>query len=159
MKKSNKPNRKNYSSFNNIDARESDYLYITNSQIPNAGLGLYTAIPIAKNEIISLFRGEIISLDEANIRADKGHNKYFIEMLDGNIMDSMHVKCFAKYANDSKGLVKTEFKLNSIISLDDNNNICLIAKRDIQTGEEVFCSYGKKYWKAYEKELFSVQQS
>ncbi len=130
-----------------IDAKEVDYLYTENSQIPNAGKGLFTAIPIFKNEIISVFKGEILSDDEASDRAKKGLDNYFINMLDGSIMDSMHVKCFAKYANDAEGLVKTDFKLNAIITVDDNGNVCLVANRNINQGEEIFCKYGRKYWK------------
>jgi hypothetical protein len=134
-------------SFDRIDARESDYLYIAGSQIPGAGDGLYTAIPIWKHEIIAVFKGKMLSLDEADKRAKQGFNKYFINMSDGTIMDSMYVKCFAKYANDAEGLVKTGTGPNSVITLDDDNRVCLVAIRDIRAGEEIFCSYGKRYWK------------
>ena len=130
--------------FDRIDARESDYLYINSSQIPDTGNGLYTAIPIWKDEIICLFKGEILSTNEANERAQGGFYKYFVNMLDGSTMDSMHVKCFAKYANDAQGYVKTKFALNAIITIDDKSNVCLVAKSDIKAGEEIFCSYGKK---------------
>ena len=140
------------SPYTQIEARESDYLYTADSNIPNAGKGLFTAIPIWKDEIISLFKGEILSDDESKERAQKGNNKYFITMLDGSIMDSMHVKCFAKYANDSKGIVKSNFKINALITVDGKNNVCLVASRNIKIGEEIFCSYGKKYWKVYKKE-------
>ncbi|MEP7195498.1 MAG: SET domain-containing protein-lysine N-methyltransferase [Saprospiraceae bacterium] len=140
-------------SFDRIEAREATYLYISKSQIPNSGNGLYTAITIWKNEIISLFKGEIISSIEAKKREKKGQYKYFINRIDGTIMDSLNTKCFAKYANDSKGLVKSEFKLNSIITLDDEDNVCLVATRNIKVGEEIFCSYGKNYWKMYKKEI------
>jgi SET domain-containing protein len=158
MKSKKKNKQKTNPSIYQIEARESDYLYINNSQIPNTGKGLYTAIPIMKDEIISLYKGEILSYEEANERAEKGHDQYFIDTLDGNIMDSMHVKCFAKYANDTKGFVKTNFKLNSEITLDEDNNVCLVAKRDIDSGEEIFCSYGKTYWKEYEKKLLLTQK-
>ncbi len=134
-------------SFDRIDARESDYLYIAGSQIPGAGNGLYTAIPIWKHEIISLFKGKLLSQDEADQRAKAGHNQYFINMPDGTIMDSMHVKCFARYANDAEGPVKTGSGINSAITLDDDNHVCLVAIRDINAGEEIFCSYGKRYWR------------
>lgn len=58
-------------------------------------------------------------------------------------MDSMHVNCFAKYANDVVGAAKT----NAKISLDEQDNVCLVATRNISKGEEIFCSYGKRYWK------------
>ena len=50
---------------NTIDAPESDYLYLETSQIINAGKGLYTAIDIYKDEIISLFKGKILTENEA----------------------------------------------------------------------------------------------
>lgn len=40
---------------NKIQAEESDYLYIQTSQLPNSGKGLFTAIDIYKDEIISIF--------------------------------------------------------------------------------------------------------
>jgi uncharacterized protein len=134
-------------SFDRIDARESDYLYISGSQIPGAGDGLYTAIPIWKHEIIAVFKGEMLSQDEADKRAKQGFNRYFINMPHGTIMDSMHVKCFAKYANDADGMVKNGTGPNSVITFDDDNRVCLVAIRDLTVGEEIFCSYGKRYWK------------
>lgn len=129
-----------------IDAKETDYLFVKKSQIPDAGKGLFTTLPIYKNEIISMFKGELLSEEEAEIRAKNGANRYFINMLDGSIMDSMKVKCFAKYANDAEGLVKTEFSNNATITLDDDNNVCLVAMQDIVMEKEIFCSYGVKYW-------------
>jgi uncharacterized protein len=132
-----------------IDAKESDYLYVSESHIPGAGKGLFTSISIYKDEIISVFKGEMLSDDEAKVRAKNGDNKYFINMPDGTIMDSMNVKCFAKYANDAHGLVKTKFKINSRIILDNYDNVCVVANRDIIIGEEVYCNYGKQYWKKF----------
>jgi uncharacterized protein len=134
-------------SFDRIDALESDYLYITGSQIPGAGQGLYTAIPIWKHEIISIFKGKSLSEKEADQRAKAGLNQYFICMPDGSIMDSMNSRCFARYANDAEGRIKTGSGLNSVITLDDENHVCLVAIRDIRPGEEIFCSYGKRYWR------------
>jgi uncharacterized protein len=146
-------NENNYSTATSykIDAEEADYLYIHPSQIPNAGDGLYTAIAIYKDEVISLFKGEILTNDEAVHRAQTGKDGYFINMIDGTIMDSMKTMCFAKYANDADGITKTKFKVNAKISLDEEDNVCVIANRNIQIGEEIFCSYGKEYWKNFKK--------
>ena len=133
-------------SINTIDALESVYLYIGLSQLPSSGNGLLTAIDIYKDEVISLFKGEILTDAQALSRAKMGNDKYFISMLDGSIMDSMKVKCFAKYSNDAKGSLNSNFKNNSKIGLDENQNVCLIATRNIKSGEEIFCSYGKRYW-------------
>ena len=134
---------------NKIKANESDYLYINPSRISNSGKGLFTAITIYKDEIIAVFKGKILTETEAKAKAEKGNDKYFINLLDGTIMDSMPVKCFAKYANDATGFSKSDFKNNAKISLDESNKVCLIATRRIKQEEEIFCSYGKKYWKKH----------
>jgi uncharacterized protein len=82
-----------------ILAQETDYLYTQSSQIPHSGLGLFTAIPIYKEEIIAVFRGKILSLSQAKTIALQGNDRYFINLLNGKILDSMPVDCFAKYAN------------------------------------------------------------
>jgi uncharacterized protein len=130
-----------------IESNEIDYLYVRESQIPGSGNGLFTAISIYKDEVISIFDGEILSHKEAQRRATYGEDSCFINLPDGTIMDSMRVKCFAKYANDALGVVKTAFKINSKITLDENGNVCIVASRNILMGEEIFCSYGKAYWK------------
>ena len=132
-----------------IEAPESDYLYIQDSQIPNAGKGLFTAIDIYPNEIISLFKGEILTDEEAQKRVSEGNDRYFINMLDGSLLDSMNVDCFAKYANDAKAFSKSAFKNNSKITLDDDDNVCIVATKKIKSQQEIFCSYGAKYWKKH----------
>ncbi len=136
-----------------IDAKESDYLHTKISLIKNSGLGLFTAINIYKDEIISYFKGEILSQKEANLRASKGNDAYFINMIDGTVMDSMFTVCFAKYANDANGLHKSKWKVNSNICLDENAQVCIAASKNIRAGQEIFCSYGKKYWLNYRKML------
>jgi SET domain-containing protein len=138
---------------NAIEALESDYLYVALSQIPNSGNGLFTAIPIYKDEVISLFKGEILTEKQAKLRAQKGNDKYFINMINGSIMDSMKVKCYAKYANDAEGFSKSSrpgvIKNNAKISLDEDDNVCIIATKNIKITEEIFCGYGKSYWKKH----------
>ena len=138
-----------------IDADEADYLFIKKSQLPNAGNGLYTSITIFKDEIISVFKGKILTDIEARKRAQDNTDGYFINMLDGSIMDSNHVFCYAKYANDSQGLQKTPLPYNAEISLNDDEQVCLLAIKKIKPGEEIFCSYGKKYWKKFKNQLKS----
>ena len=54
-----------------IEAEESDYLYTDHSQIPNAGLGLFTAIKLFKGEQIAVFEGELLTHAEAKHRAER----------------------------------------------------------------------------------------
>jgi hypothetical protein len=134
---------------NIIQAPENVYLYKAVSQITNAGDGLYTAINIYKDEIIATFKGEKLTDALARKRAKKGNDQYFISMLDGSIMDSIKSTCLAKYANDAIGLGDSGFKNNSRIALDENDNVCIIANKIIKSGDEIFCGYGKRYWKKY----------
>ena len=138
---------------NTIDAQESDYLYIQTSQLPNSGKGLFTAIAIYKEEIISIFKGEMLSDFEADLRAKNKTNQYFMNLHNGSILDCRNTDCFAKYANDANGFsipkFRDNFKNNAKITLDENNNVCLMAIRKIKSGEEIFCDYGKKYWKKH----------
>ena len=138
---------------NKIQAEESDYLYIQTSQLPSSGNGLFTAIDIYKDEIISIFKGEILSDIEADSRAKNNANQYFMNLHNGSILDCKNTDCFAKYANDASGFsilkFRDNFKNNAKITLDDNNNVCLIAIRKIKYGEEIFCDYGKRYWKKH----------
>ncbi|HET6227254.1 MAG TPA: SET domain-containing protein [Bacteroidia bacterium] len=127
-----------------IDAAEEDYLFVQQSTIEGAGKGLFTAVDIYKDEVICLYKGEYLSPEESLKRALIGEDRYFINMVEGGVMDSMHVHCFAKYAND---VVGSTFKTNAKISLDEHDNVCIVATRKIKAGEEIFCSYGKRYWK------------
>ena len=134
---------------NNIKAKEDDYLYVKSSQLPHAGNGLFTAINIYKDETISVFKGEVLTESQIKFRVENGDDKYFISLLDGTIMDSMSVDCFAKYANDANCSSNAKFKNNAKIALDEDDNVCLTATRNIKSGEELFCSYGTRYWKKH----------
>lgn len=134
-----------------IHAPESDYLFITASQIPNAGKGLFTAIQIEQLEIVSVFKGKILTKKEVLRRIAENDDMYFMNMPDGSIMDCKNAKCFAKYANDAEGLTKTRFKNNCLITINDADEVCLVAMKKIKAGEELFCSYGSNYWSRFHK--------
>lgn len=129
-----------------IDAPEDDYLYADPSQILGAGLGLYTAIKIFKDEIIAVFDGELLTIQEIENRKKENRNAYFIDLVSGGVLDSMNTECFAKYANDANGSIKSNFKNNAFITLNEKDKPCIVATRAIKPGEEIFCSYGENYW-------------
>lgn len=135
-------------SYHQIDAAESDYLYVETSQLPDAGNGLFTAVDIFREERIAVFHGEKLTEAQAANRASKGLDQYFMVLPDGHILDCRTVTGFAKYANDATAL-PGEHKNNAKIAFDDQGHVCLIALKRIKAGEEVFCSYGKPYWKKH----------
>lgn len=129
---------------NSINAEESDYLYVKKSQLDNSGNGLFTAIAIYKDEIIAVFKGEILPKEQINSIITAGNDRYFMDLPNGNTLDCMHTEGFAKYANDASGLSKSMFRNNAQITLDENENVCLVALRNISSGEELFCDYGNR---------------
>lgn len=132
--------------YDSIELGEKEYLYVQPSQIPNAGSGLFTAIDIEEGEIVSKFIGEIITSEEANKRSELGDDDYFMMLPSGDTLDCKKTECFAKFANDAEG-IPSSFKNNTIITMDDDDNVVLVAKRNIKQGEEIFTGYGKVYWK------------
>jgi SET domain-containing protein len=132
--------------YEEIELPEEEYLYIQPSQIKNAGNGLFTSIDIECGEIISKFKGEVISDEEAKRRAYLGDDDYFMNLPSGETLDCKRTDCFAKFANDAEG-IPSNFENNSIITMDDDNNVVLLSDRDIKSGEEIFVGYGKSYWK------------
>jgi SET domain-containing protein len=134
--------------FETIDLDESDYLQSKPSQIPNSGMGLFTTIDIEPGEIISKFIGEILTAKEYRTRKAAGEDDYFMNLPSGKTLDCRMTKCFAKYANDAEGL-KTPFKNNSFISMNDEGDVVIVAKKPIRAGEEIFVSYGKNYWQNF----------
>ena len=91
------------------------------------------------------------------IRVVQSLDRYFMELPDGTTLDTMGVECFAKYANDAQGGSKGAWRNNAVITLDDNDRVCLRATRRILAGKEVLCGYGKRYWQRHgaEKRLGS----
>ena len=101
--------------------------------------------------MIAIFTGDILNDSQATECSEKRNDRYFIMMPDGSTLDSMNSDCFAKYANDASVNSETNSKNNSKIAFDDEGQVGLIALRKIKSGEEIFCSYGKVYWKKWLK--------
>ncbi|NDC30360.1 MAG: SET domain-containing protein [Bacteroidetes bacterium] len=129
-----------------LNLNEAEYLYISTSLIIGAGKGLFTAISIHKNELISIFKGELLHRKSASNRIKSKEDNFFMNLPNGKILDAKYTDCFAKYANDAKGVQSSSYKNNALITVNHKNQICLLAKVNIKAGSEIFCSYGKAYW-------------
>ena len=129
-----------------IDVEEAEYLYIEKSLITGAGQGLFTAIAIHKNEIISIFKGELLRGKSASNRIKLKEDNFFMNLPNRKILDAKNTDCFAKYANDANGIQSSVYKNNALITINHKNQVCLVAKTNIKPDSEIFCSYGKAYW-------------
>ena len=131
-----------------IDAPEWDYLYTETSVIPQAGLGLFTAIDIYAGEHIAEYTGRLLSDVESDRLIAQGKDDYFLMLPDGRILDAGgENKCAAAYANDARGIQRTAQRNNAFFDLTEDKRVVLVASRNIKAGSEILCAYGTRYWK------------
>ncbi len=123
-------------------------LKVKASQLPNAGKGLFTDKPIKKGEKIIEYLGEVIDWKE--------YEKRVLEDKDGYLFFINKKKCIdafstpqhkARYANDAAGLSRIKgLKNNADYEVVNKENCFIVARRDINAGEEIFVNYTKEYW-------------
>jgi len=124
-------------------------LEIKASGLPGAGQGLFTKTAIAKGTRIVEYKGTVTTWEEAKKDATNGYI-YFLKpnyVIDGRD----HPKSLARYANDAAGLVRAKDNGNNARFEADGLRVFLVATKDIKAGEEIFVSYGKKYWDTVRK--------
>jgi hypothetical protein len=137
-------------------------LYLAPSQIPNAGLGVYTKDFIAANSHIDEYIGEMYTFHPGG--------GYVLEYESGYYIDARkYPRCYMGMINDcefiSKKIIKKKKRRVDITPdayYDKNNNklftncefinklgerkVYVVSTRDIQPESELFISYGREYW-------------
>lgn len=119
-------------------------LKVKTSTIPGGGKGLFTKTFIPKASRIIEYTGTITTWEKVKDEAD---NAYIYFLKPNYVIDGRnHPKSLGRYANDAKGLVKTNGKSNNATFENDGLRVFMVASKDIQAGEEIFVEYGKSYW-------------
>lgn len=137
-------------------------LFIAPSQIPNAGLGVFTKDFIPANSLIDEYFGDIYSFNPGG--------GYVLELEPGHYIDARNYpRCYMGMINDcefipKKFIRKKKRKINVTppAYYDKNNNKLItncefinklsikksyvVSLIDIQPGSELFISYGSSYW-------------
>jgi hypothetical protein len=109
-------------------------LYISKSNIKNAGLGVFSGEFIKKYDIIGTYSGKN--------KCNDGDYTYIKS--NGKVIDASEFpRCYTAMINDSIG---TEFYNNCIFS-EDKNIVYIMAIQNIKENEELFISYGLYYWR------------
>ncbi len=120
------------------------YLEIKESNIPGAGLGLYTQVVIAKGTRIAQYKGRKRTWKEVK---NEGGNCYIFYVTRNHIIDAQNYKkSHARYINDASGIKKIKGLKNNTEFLRDGDKVFVEAIRDIPAGAELFVGYGKEYW-------------
>jgi hypothetical protein len=116
-------------------------LKIAKSRLKEAGLGLYTERPIAKNENVTGYTGE---------RTTEG-GPYVLEINSNLMIDAKKTNSAAgRYVNDCRAQNRRDGECrgnNTRFSFDYRNMKANVkATRNISPGEEIYVPYSRAYW-------------
>ncbi len=119
-------------------------LEVKESTLPGSGQGLFTKIFIAKGTRIIEYTGRITTWKEVK---NDWSNVYLYTVNSRHVIDARYrKKSLARYANDARGLSRIKGVTNNAEFLNEGLHAFVIAKKDIQPGDEIFVDYGKEYW-------------
>jgi uncharacterized protein len=122
-------------------------LVIKKSNLPEAGMGLFTTQKIPKGTRIVEYKGRIRTWKE--VQDDPRFNGYVFYIRPKTVIDAMRrKKAFARYANDAKGLRRGAGIKNNAAYIREGDRVYIDATHDIPAGGEIYVSYGKDYWNA-----------
>jgi SET domain-containing protein len=120
------------------------YLEIKTSQIPGAGLGLFTKIFIPCGSLVIEYKGVVTTWEAVKEEID---NDYIYYISSRHVINARPtLKALARYANDAKGMKQVEGINNNCTFKKMEGRVYIKARVDILAGTEIFVSYGKQYW-------------
>jgi len=120
-------------------------LVVKRSTLPGAGKGLFTNKPIPKGAKIVEYKGEIVKWKDVDTR--DGTNGYIYYVTRYHVIDAWKTKeALARYANDAKGLLRTDGLKNNCTYNIEGKRVYITSMRNIPAGSELFVGYGKEYW-------------
>lgn len=122
-------------------------LIVKKSQLPNAGKGLFTSTPIKKGEQVIEYLGELINWKEYEKRVLENKDGYLFFINNKLCIDAYPTPQHkARYANDAQGLTRAPGLKNNCEYEIRGKRCFIVAKKNIEAGEEIFVSYTKEYW-------------
>lgn len=121
------------------------YLFTKKSQIPKAGLGLFTKIEIKKGACIVEYKGRLEKWKL--IKHEDGHNGYLLRVNTRWAINALpYKKALGRFANDAQGINKEVNLTNNAEYLLEGMKCFIYAKKNIGAGEEILAGYGREYW-------------
>ena len=138
-------------------------LYVAQSQIPSAGLGVFTNDSILSGERIDEYKGELCNRDYGGA--------YALLLTKSALIDAASIpRCYMAMINDCSFIPKQYIRkkkrkidvtpvayysatgipldINCEFQIDEDKKQAFIhAIRDIEPGSELFVSYGADYWR------------
>lgn len=123
-----------------------DQLVVKKSTLPDAGKGLFTKKLIPKGTKIVEYKGRVTSWKD--VKHDDHENGYIFYVKRDHVINAEpYKKALARFANDAHGLKRVKGVTNNAEYKEFGLRVFIVAKRDIQAGQEILVDYGKDYWK------------
>ena len=120
-------------------------LFVSDSQLPGAGRGLFTKKFIPKGTRIVEYKGKITTWKEVD--GLDGNNGYIYYVNKNHVIDaSSRPRALARYANDAKGLFREKGLLNNSKYEEEGLKVFIESVKDIPVGGEILVDYGREYW-------------
>ncbi len=119
-------------------------LEVKPSTIPGTGEGLFTKTFIPQGTRIVEYTGRITTWKEVK---DDWSNVYLYTIKPDHVIDARHHQdSLARYTNDAKGLTRIKGLSNNAEFVNDGLRAFVVAKKNIEAGEEILVAYDKPYW-------------
>ena len=123
-------------------------LYISQSSIPNSGLGLYTAKAIKKGKKVADYTGVIVGTKAWN---EGGEGDYGVQLNKREVLDARSTQtALGRYANDCRDRNRRKKECpgrNARFVVNTRRKTVYIkATKNIPAHSEIFVSYGRQYW-------------
>lgn len=120
-------------------------LIVKRSTLKGAGKGLFTTRDIAKGKKIVEYKGKITKWKDVDDQ--DGLNGYIYYVNRNHVIDASDARdALARYANDARGLVRTEGLSNNCTYRIEGVRVFIYSTRNIPAGSELLVGYGKEYW-------------
>ena len=127
-------------------------LFIKESTLPNAGMGLFTKKPIPKGTRIIEYTGQRTTWKD--VKDDDGKNGYIFYVKRYHVIDALPTKKpLARYANDARGLTRIKGVTNNCDYITKGLKAYIESKKNIEAGSEIFVDYGPDYWKVIRENI------
>lgn len=129
--------------------RKEKRLYVSQSQLPGAGSGLFANVDFKKGDRITEYAGPLRKW--SLVKNQDGYNGYLLRINDHVAIDARPSKTFGRFANDAAGFSRVKGLRNNAEFLIYGCYCHIEATRPIKKGEEIFVDYGKEFWEVHRK--------
>jgi hypothetical protein len=120
-------------------------LIVKRSTLRGAGKGLFTTRDIPRGTKIVEYKGKVTRWKEVD--SQEGLNGYIYYVNRDHVIDARPARAaIARYANDAKGLVRTDGVNNNCTYMIEGQKVFIKSMRHIPAGSELLVGYGKEYW-------------